>query len=80
MKDLRSWVDRPFRDRNSKGARTIRADFDSGSANLLMAYDEMGNGRTQVGVAQSKLAGQEEVEAQRAYWKAALDKLQRLVS
>ena len=74
------WINCPFRDRGSKQARTVRADFDGGTSNLMLGYSDKGIGRTQVGVTQSKLPDHNAVETQRAYWRAAIDRLEALLS
>ena len=74
------WVDRPFNDRGSKQAGTVRADFDGSTSNLTLGCNNKGIGRTQVVIVQSKLPNHDAVETQRAYWRVAIERLETLFS
>ncbi len=68
------------KDTTEKTTRATWTDSDGTMTNIDVNYDASGDGRSRITVMHSKLTGTEDVEARRAYWKAALERLNDYLS
>ena len=63
------------KDTPEKTTRTTWTDGDGTETSLDISYYASGDSKSRITVMQSKLSDAEDVEARRAYWKAALERL-----
>lgn len=63
------------KDTPEKTTRATWTDGDGTETSLDVSYYASGDAKSRITVMQSKLAGTEDVESRRAYWKAALERL-----
>ncbi len=63
------------KDTREKTTRATWTDGDGTESTLDISYYASGDAKSRITVMQSKLVGTDDVEARRAYWKAALERL-----
>ena len=68
------------KDTPEKTTRATWTDGDGAETSLDISYYASGDAKSRITVMQSKLVGAEDVEARRAYWKAALERLAKYLS
>lgn len=74
----KKWLKEEIEIRKAVKDKIIRANFKGLAANLSFAFYVKGEQKAQVVVTQTKLSSAEEVEETRGFWKAALEKLNKL--
>jgi uncharacterized protein YndB with AHSA1/START domain len=74
-----SWLNAKLRTRTATPAKHARFDFDGGPTRLAVYFAAKGSDRSTVTVQHEKLPDAEAASEMKAFWKAELTSLQRLL-
>jgi hypothetical protein len=75
------WLpDAPLTPRRSTAERTARFDWDDGASRVVFWFEALGEGKSRLAMEHELLAGKEETDRMKAYWRSALLRLRDLVA